>query len=397
MVAGRKRRPTSDGASDTSITASTDSISAQIGVAKDGEKEPKRKKNDKKPPKTSATDQHNEKAQAQSANPMKVHEATMDLAIPGAGSSIGPGVTVPQTGVGDTTSTSSHHVMDQTVTERAQVDDVDTKNAGSNTGQVVASDGLGTTIFTEVEHIMSMPRAKEVISKYEARIRELEMERDRAWSALQWTNRTCDLMLSNFPLERITGIFGRLCGRFATDPIPTIPHFQPTFYDLLDDLARAVDSRPPNLFAPAPDGTIDIIFIRALRVLMGPWDPLRPLRTVIMPQDRVPAFAPPDVLWTLVHLGDPILYVPLINAIQMSLNACPDTQRGMALLLTLGRLQRGKMMMGITTKEWAKWQSGTLEARGWRLDESVRGSLKRVTNEEIDGALVFFAGKRHQA
>ncbi|WWD17315.1 hypothetical protein CI109_101755 [Kwoniella shandongensis] len=274
-----------------------------------------------------------------------------------------------------------------------------TENGGEATAiniiQTVDS-AVGTSIpvLSTISEATSIVQNNNPIAAAEMRIKELEMERNWAWGALQGTNMVANNMMSSASLDIVTRLIGLLCGQYLSDPSPFHASTPPLLRLLLADLAVAVDCRPLDTSVPISNLTLDVIFARALHVLMGPWDGLRPLKWLVIPSDRVPAFAPPDVLWTLVHTGDPVLYNTLVKAIGTAMNACPDTQRGMALLLTLGRLQGGKMMMGVNAKLWATWQVAKLEENHWRLDDTLDGGLKRVAEAEIEGAFRFLNEKR---
>ncbi|OCF60574.1 hypothetical protein L486_00209 [Kwoniella mangroviensis CBS 10435] len=268
-------------------------------------------------------------------------------------------------------------------------------------------------------------QAKEIIESLQDRVREVEMERDWSWASLFWTNNVADKLVPQHLFWHISNIFAKLCGRYIDGP-PTmttgnLKPLSPSIYTLLHELASAVGSPPPSLHALATCPTLESIFYRSLRVLMRGYDPLTPVRfdnqdlneeqEVTIPVDKpIEYFQPPDVLWTFVHIGEPNLYIPLLNAIKTSLWACPDTRRGISLLLLLGRLQGGKMSLGVRNRPWARNLGLYLEQNGCSLPSSpspdstttttatkpFRPVFGKVDEEEIKGAMKFVRQTRIQ-
>ncbi|WWC94143.1 hypothetical protein V866_000982 [Kwoniella sp. B9012] len=267
-------------------------------------------------------------------------------------------------------------------------------------------------------------QAKEIIESLHDRVREVEMERDWCWASLFWTNNVADKLVPLHLSYHISNIFAKLCGRYIDGP-PTMTTgnsqpLSPSVYTLLHELANAVGSPPPSFHALATCPTLESIFYRSLRVLMRGYDPLTPVRfdnqdlneeqEVTIPVDKpIEFFQPPDALWTFVHVGEPNLYIPLLNAIKTSLWACPDTRRGISLLLLLGRLQGGKMSLGVRNRPWARNLGLYLEQNGCCLPSSpsldsatttgtrsFRPVFGKVDEEEIKGAMKFVRQTRIQ-
>ncbi|WVQ67708.1 uncharacterized protein L199_005912 [Kwoniella botswanensis] len=267
-------------------------------------------------------------------------------------------------------------------------------------------------------------QAKEIIESLQDRVREVEMERDWCWASLFWTNNVADKLVPQHLFWHISNIFAKLCGRYIDGPpIMTTGNLQPlspSIYTLLHELANAVDSPPPSFHALATCPILESIFYRSLRVLMRGYDPLTPVRfdnqdlneeqEVTIPVDKpIEFFQPPDALWTFVHIGEPNVYIPLLNAIKISLWACPDTRRGISLLLLLGRLQGGKMSLGVRNRPWARNLGLYLEQNGCSLPSSpsldsattigtrsFRPVFGKVDEEEIKGAMKFVRQTRIQ-
>nr|XP_019046285.1 hypothetical protein I302_05028 [Kwoniella bestiolae CBS 10118]OCF25215.1 hypothetical protein I302_05028 [Kwoniella bestiolae CBS 10118] len=265
--------------------------------------------------------------------------------------------------------------------------------------------------------IRRLLQAKEIINSLQDRIREVEMEKDWAWASLFWTNNVADRLVPQGSCLHISNIFAKLCGRYIQGPIETSGAIQQpssSVYSLLIDLARAVGSPTPALQSLPTCPIMESIFYRSLRILMRGYDPLTPLKfdptisatkdedeEIIIPVNNpVEFFQPPDVLWIFSHIGEPTLYVPFLNAIRTSLWSCPDTRRGISLLLLLGRLQGGQMAMGFKDRLWARNLGLSLEMNGCRLGgtaailNSEGMSLGRVDENEIRGAIRFVKSTR---
>ncbi|WWD02938.1 hypothetical protein V865_000981 [Kwoniella europaea PYCC6329] len=267
-------------------------------------------------------------------------------------------------------------------------------------------------------------QAQEIIESLQDRVREVEMERDWCWASLFWTNNVADKLVPQHLFWHISNTFAKLCGRYIDGPpIMTTDNLQPlspSIYTLLHELANAVGSPPPSFHALATCPKLESIFYRSLRVLMRGYDPLTPVKfdnqdlneeqEVTIPVDKpIEFFQPPDALWTFVYIGEPNLYIPLLNAIKTSLWACPDTRRGISLLLLLGRLQGGKMSLGVRNRPWARNLGLYLEQNGCSLPSSpslnsatttgtrpFRPVFGKVDEEEIKGAVKFVRQTRIQ-
>ncbi|WRT66342.1 uncharacterized protein IL334_003297 [Kwoniella shivajii] len=247
--------------------------------------------------------------------------------------------------------------------------------------------------------IRRLVQAKEIIESLQETMKLMEMELSRSYAGLIWTNYITDKMVPMNAYWTISYTFARLCGLFFDAPLTFAGpsrHPSPTIYTLLLDLAIAVNSPSPAFQSLEECPIMESIFYRCIRILMGPYDPVTVIRDCNATINKIDYFAPPDVLWLFAHIGEPRLLQPFLKAVRTSLWACPDTRRGISLLLLMGRLQGGQLRLGISNKEWARNQGLILESNGCKLSTSDPGGLTRVDENEINGALEYLDKKRER-
>ncbi|OCF42901.1 hypothetical protein I317_03252 [Kwoniella heveanensis CBS 569] len=253
-----------------------------------------------------------------------------------------------------------------------------------------------------VSVIRTLAQAKEAIETLQHQKRQMERERDWTWQALVWTNNISDAMMH--PCDHVATMMltGRLCGKFLSDPLLQPPPGYPALYGILPlselyaviaYLAETVGCKIPAFDNLARDPLTEQMFHRVLRTLLAGFDATSPLNDHTFSPDRIPSFTPPDVLWMLVHLADPVFVEPLTKAIRMALWASTDTQRGMVLLLLFGRIAGGKMRLGADSPAWAKQQVERWEQNEYRLLAFDDG-LNRVNEEDVRSALAHLREKR---
>ncbi|WVQ99379.1 hypothetical protein IAU59_006512 [Kwoniella sp. CBS 9459] len=271
------------------------------------------------------------------------------------------------------------------------------RSIGSDLAQASAS--ISSKTITVVR---TLAQAKEAIETLQQQSRKLETERDWTWQALVWTNKVADALVEPCNYRNTTLLTGRLCGKFLFDPPLQPPPQYPTLcgvppvselYMIVSALAHTVGCKIPTSSNIAKDPLTEQMFYRVLQTLLGGFDATAPIQNHYFTPDCVHKFTPPDVLWMLVHLGDPVFVEPLTNAIRTALWACTDTQRGMALLLLFGRIAGGKMKLGVESPLWAKEQVDRWIKHGYRL-MSFEDGLQRVNEEDVRGALGHLEEKR---
>ncbi|WVF71450.1 hypothetical protein IAT40_006254 [Kwoniella sp. CBS 6097] len=250
--------------------------------------------------------------------------------------------------------------------------------------------------------VRTLVQAKEAIETLQEEKRKLERERDWTWQVLVWTNKVADALVHPSDYGNTTVLTGRLCSKFLSDPpLHPPPEYPALFgvrpvselYAIVVALANAVGCKAPAFENIGRDPLTEQMFHRVVQTLLAGFDATIPIRDHTYTPDQFPSYTPPDVLWILVHLGDPVFVEPLTSAIRTALWACSDTRRGMVLLLLFGRIAGGKMSLGANNPVWAKQQVQRWEENGYRL-LSLDDGLNRVTEEDVKSALGHLMEKR---
>ncbi|WWC89344.1 uncharacterized protein L201_004266 [Kwoniella dendrophila CBS 6074] len=312
----------------------------------------------------------------------------------------------------------SHTIMPGLATAMAAIEPIMQEMALSQSGSQISIPDAPTLTLAPTPAIQQndqpqlitlkrLAQCKEIIDSLQHRLQVVEMERDWCWTSLYWTNQVADRLVPQNSYQFVATTFARLCGRYI-DGSPLSENHQSdpsSIYTLVLDLAVSVDSISPNFHSLATCPIMESIFSRCLRVLMRDYDCLTPMKinttthTIAIPSaNPVDFFQPPDILWTFAHIGEPILYQPLLNAIKSALWCCPDTRRGISLLILLGRLQGGQMKLGINNKAWARNIGLYLENNNCKLPSNgnVDFGFGKVDEQEIKGALNFVRQTRIQ-
>ncbi|WRT66356.1 uncharacterized protein IL334_003311 [Kwoniella shivajii] len=216
---------------------------------------------------------------------------------------------------------------------------------------------------------------------------ELRMEVQVLKFKIRSMNEHADHLISSRSPSFVSQALARLCGVFSPSRL---------FHTAIHNLAFAVGSPNPNPWY-TDSALLDESFSRSLRIVLAEYDAIETLSLAIQPNPKdaasITKYTPPDVLWVLVQTADEKLLDSLARTIQVNLDSCKSTQRGVILSLLYNKVEETRSTISEGWKSWSESVGLLFAQNRWVLHDNC-GDITRVTWKEITWAMSSLTRKR---